>query len=115
MSIRRFNPFASASDRGSARSTRPPTYTSSATAVLTYTSNERNPTSAHERVSMWSASLPSASSIVSPDSDVNDALFDQAESSLTGAVSVTGTPAEITRPAGERYREHESILTALLN
>jgi hypothetical protein len=96
-------------ERDSAQSTRPPTYTSYATAVPTYTSDERNPSSAHERVSTWSASLPSASSVGSPDSD---AMFDQAESSLTDTVSVTGTSAEITKPAGARYSEFESILSS---
>jgi hypothetical protein len=106
MSTRRLNASIN-TDCDSVQSTRPPTYTSNATAVPSYTLDERNQTSAHERVSTWSASLPSASSIVSPD---YNAMFDQAASSLIDSVSVTGTSAEITRPAGARYSEFESIL-----
>jgi hypothetical protein len=117
MSIRRLNPFASNASvnthRDSAQSNRPPTYTSNTTDVPTYTSHELNPTSAHdrnERVSAWSASLPSASSVASPDSEI---MFDQAESSLTdtfSAVSIGGQSAKVTRPTGPRYSEPECYL-----
>jgi hypothetical protein len=66
--------------------------------------HEPGTTSAHdhnEGVSTWSASLPSASSVVSPDS----ALFDRAESLLTDTGSVAESSAAITRPAGPRYGE----------
>lgn len=53
MSFNSFNPFAPNPSintrRDSARSTRPPTYTSAATAAPTYTPNERGTTSAHDR------------------------------------------------------------------
>jgi hypothetical protein len=110
MSIRRLNSFASNASinthRDSAQSARPPTYTSNVgTAAPTYTSREQETTSAHdrnERVSAWNASLPSASSAVSPDSETS---FDRAESSLTGTGSVAESSAAITRPAGPRYGE----------
>jgi len=103
MSIRRFNPFTSnASTSGSIQSTRPPTYTSNVTAAPTYTPNEaQQTTGAHarnERVSGWSASLPTASSVAD-----SDTVFDQAESSLEDTVSVGESSAEIASPAGPRY------------
>jgi hypothetical protein len=94
--------------RDSAQSARLPTYTSNVgTAAPTYTSREPGTTSAHdrnERVSAWSASLPSASSVVSLDSET---LFDRAESLLTDTGCVAESSAVITRPAGPRYSESE--------
>jgi hypothetical protein len=90
--------------RDSARSTRPPTYTSATTAAPTYTPNERRTTSIRDRsegVRAWSASVPSAQSVGSLDSDT------VAESSLADAVSVEESAMEITRPAEPRYSEFE--------
>lgn len=111
MSTRRFSDFASNLSVNSQRgSTRPPTYTSNVTAAPAYTPNEPRTTSVHagnERVSAWSESLPTASSV----SD-SDTVFDQAESSVADTVSVGGTSAEITRPAGPRYGDLDFYLIA---
>jgi hypothetical protein len=89
MSLSRFNPFASNANthRNSARSTRPPTYTSFASAAPTYVSDEPRTTSAddrNERASAWSARGSRAGSLDS------DTVFDQAESSLVDTVNVDG-------------------------
>ena len=108
MASRRFNPFTTSTNVDpEVRSTRPPTYTSNITAAPTCTTGDPRATSAcdrNERASAWSASLPSASGVASPDSD---SLLGEAESSVTDTVSVGGASVEVPSPAGPRYGELE--------
>ncbi|KIM75612.1 hypothetical protein PILCRDRAFT_827049 [Piloderma croceum F 1598] len=93
-----FNPFNS--NITLSNSARPPPYPGSTTPAPTYQTSEPRSASAHdpnERVRRWSEALTIASS---PDSDF---VFEQAHSSLTDIVSISGTSAEGTRPAGPRY------------
>src|SRR6266436_9976805 len=106
---RSFNPSSSNATintrRSSVQSSRPPTYTSLATAPPTYAPNEPVSPSARvrsERVTAWSESLQSASSQASQDSDT---VF---ESSLTDTVSIAESSVEMTRPPGPRYGELSS-------
>jgi len=101
------NPFSSNSiinaHRNSLQSSRPPTYTTLATAAPTYTPDEPVSPSARvrsERVRAWSESLHNASSQATQDSDT---VIGQSESSLTDTASIAETSAEMTRPLGPRY------------
>jgi hypothetical protein len=93
--------------RDSARSTRPPAYTSNANAERTYTPNKaRAPSTLNwsEGVRTWGAtqSLPSA-----PSPADSDAVFNHAKSLLAEAVSFAKSSAEINRSAGPSYSEPE--------
>jgi hypothetical protein len=135
MSHSRLDPFASNTGfntrRDSARSTRPPSFTSTATATPTYTSSEPRADYLVQSIQppTYASNTPAAAALppYTPsgaltasahhhrtarvwDSPDTDSVFDQAEeSSLTDADSAGGTSAEATRlgDSPPRYSEPE--------
>jgi hypothetical protein len=96
MSLRRFfssNHLRSDFDRSSLHSGRPPTYSSNLTPAPAYSG-------VFNRVRAWSANIPSTSFLSSADSTT---VLDETESSFAETLSVAGTSAGPTSPAGPRY------------
>jgi hypothetical protein len=105
MSYHSFNHFASNASINtrldSVQNTRPPTFTSNATAAPPYTPNAQRMIDTEDRVERASLSS-SKSSAESPNSET---LLDEVETWATNTINVGDTSGNTTRPACERYSE----------